>query len=182
MKIAIYVLLAVFTLSTTAASAQMKGDKFVGGDFGLGVTSNVLLGDSATAVEFGIQPNVGFFVADNFMLGFSLGYSVQGGDGATHTLMVGPKISYYVPLCDKLYYTPSVDAVFCYAATDGYGFPGFGLELNILGLEYRPTQRIGLSASLLSFDYVLLSRDGLSLHTISLGLSINPKVGVKLYF
>lgn len=182
MKRVIFVLMAVLALSATSASAQMKGDKFVGGDFGLGVTSTIVLEDGATAVEFGIQPNVGFFVADNFMLGFSLGYAVQGGEGAIHTLILGPKISYYVPLCDKLYYTPSLDVLFCYAASDGYGFPGFGLGLNIFGIEYRPTQRIGLSASLLSFDYVLLSRDGLSVHTMSLGLSINPKVGVKFYF
>lgn len=182
MKRVFFVLVIVLTLFATTASAQMKGDKFAGGDFGLGVTSAVISGSSATVVEFAVQPNVGFFVADNFMLGFSLGYAVQGGDGATHTLTIGPKFSYYVPLCDKLYYTPSLEALFCYASSDGYGVPGFGLGLNIFGVEYKPMQRIGLSASLLSFDYVLLTRGGLSAHTMSLGLSINPKVGVKFYF
>lgn len=175
-------LLALLVVSVSTVSAQQKGDIYVGGNLGVNVASVIMDGESATAAEFAIQPNVGFFVADKFMVGLGLGYSVTGGDGATHTLTVGPKLSYFVPLCDKLYYTPSLDLLFCYAASDGYGFPGFGLGVNIVGLEYKPTERIGLSASLLSLDYVMLSNEWVTVNTVDFGLTFSPSIGFKYYF
>lgn len=175
-------LVALFAISVSMVSAQQKGDFYVGGNLGLSTSSAIIQGESVTATEFAIQPNVGYFVADNLMVGLGIGYSVTGGDGATHLLTVGPKLSYFVPVCDKLYYTPSLDILFCYAASDGYGVPGFGLGLNIVGFEYRPTKRIGLSASVLSFDYAMLSKEGITLNTIDFGLTLSPNIGLKFYF
>lgn len=175
-------LLTLLVISLSTVSAQQKGDIYVGGNLGFGVSSVILEGESATAAEFTVQPNVGYFVADKFMVGLGLGYSVTGGDGATHTLAVGPKLSYFVPICDKLYYTPSLDILFCYVASEGFGIPGFGLGVNIVGLEYQPTERIGLSASLLSLDYVMLSKEGMTLNTVDFGLSFSPSIGFKYYF
>ena len=95
-------LLTLLVISLSTVSAQQKGDIYVGGNLGFGVSSVILEGESATAAEFTVQPNVGYFVADKFMVGLGLGYSVTGGDGATHILAVGPKLSYFVPICDKL--------------------------------------------------------------------------------
>ncbi|MBR3826688.1 MAG: outer membrane beta-barrel protein [Alistipes sp.] len=182
MKKLIYSLVALLVLSVTSVSAQQKGDVYVGGDLGFGVSSVIISGESVTGVEFGIQPSVGIFLADRLLLGFGLGYNVSGGDGATHTLTLGPRVGYYVPLCKNLYYTPTLDLQFCYVASEGYGVPGFGLGVNLFGVEYRPTERIGLSANLLSLDYVLLSKEGLTVNTVDFGLSLSPRVGAKFYF
>ena len=175
-------LIVLLVMSVSTVFAQQKGDIYIGGNFSVGVTSAIIEGESATAVEFAIQPNMGYFVADKFMIGFGLGYSISGGDGTTHTLTLGPKLSYFVPLCDKLYYTPSLDILFCCAASDGYSIPGFGLGANIVGFEYQPTEHIGLSASLLSLDYVMLSKDGLTINTVDFGLTLSPSIGFKYYF
>lgn len=178
-----YCLVAVLALSVYDASAQKKGDLYVGAGLGLG-TSSAILGDmSVTDVSFNIVPEVGYFVADRFMVGFGVGYDLMasGGD-VQHGLALGPQFAYYVPLCDKLYYTPSLQLAFCLVAADGAAVPGFGLGATLAGVEYRPTERIGLSASLLSLNYKLLSSDGITLHNVDLGLSISPKVGVKFYF
>lgn len=182
MKKLFYALVALLALSVTSVSAQQKGDIYVGGDLGFSVSSVSVSGESVTATEFGIQPSVGVFLADRFLLGFSLGYNVTGGDGATHTLALGPRVGYYVPLCKNLYYTPTLDLLFCHVSSEGYGVPGFGLGVNLFGLEYRPTERIGLSASLLSLDYVLLSKEGVTIHTVDFGLSLSPRIGAKFYF
>lgn len=175
-------LVILFVVSVSGVSAQQKGDVYASGSLGFGVTSVIVEGDSATAAEFAIEPSVGYFVADKFMVGFGLGYSVAGGDGTTHTLTLGPKVSYFVSLGEKLYYTPSLDVLFCYASTEGFGIPGFGLGVNLVGFEYQPTERIGLTASMLSLDYVMLSKDGLTLNTVDFGLTFSPSVGFKYYF
>lgn len=182
MKKQILILLAIFVVSVSMVSAQKRGDLYVGGGIGFGVTSAILDGESAAVAEFEISPNVGYFVADKLMVGFGVGYSVTGGDGATHTLALGPKVSYFVPLCDKLYYTPSLDILFCCAASDGISIPGFGLGVNIVGFEYKPTEHVGLSASVLSLDYVLLSKERLRLNTIDFGFTFSPSIGFKYYF
>lgn len=171
-------LIVLLVMSVSTVFAQQKGDIYVGGKFDVGVTS----ANSTTAVEFAIQLNMGYFVADKFMIGFDLGYSILGGDGTTHALALGPELSYFVPLCDKLYYTPSLDILFCCAVSDGYSIPGFGLGANFVGFEYQPTEHIGLSASLLSLDYVMLSKDGLTLNTVDCGLTLSPSIGFKYYF
>lgn len=182
MKKLFYSLVALLVLSVTSVSAQQKGDIYVGGDLGFGVSSVIISGESVTATEFGIQPSVGVFLADRLLLGFSLGYNVSGGDGATHTLTLGPRVGYYLPLCKNLYYAPTLDLQFCHVSSQGYGVPGFGLGVNVFGLEYRPTERIGVSANLLSLNYVLLSKEGLTINTVDFGLTLSPRIGAKFYF
>lgn len=179
----IYCLVAILALSVYDASAQKKGDKYVSGNLGLGVTSAIIQGESVAGVVFAVEPEVGFFPVDNLMLGFSVGYDLEAVSGDTaHTLFVGPKLAYYVPLCEKLYYTPSLQVGFCLVAADGAGVPGFGLNASVFAVEYRPSERVGISGSLLSLGYNLLASDGLVLNTVDFGLSIKPSVGVKLYF
>lgn len=188
MKKFIAILVVVLSLVSNDAMAQKKGDFYVGGDFGIGVNhASMTIKDygntgSATAVEFSIMPKVGFFVIDNLLLGFNLGYGVESNDVASHTLFLGPTVSYYLPLCKNLYYTPALDLGFCYAASEGEGVPGFGFGLTLFGLEYRPAEKWGISGSLLSLDYTLLSKDGVTLHNVDFGLTINPTIGVKYYF
>ena len=176
-------------VATFSVSAQQKGDVYIGCDFGIGVNNaSISMSDygslgSATSVEFAIQPKFGVFVAKNFMIGVGVGYGVESMDGATvHALTLGPTFSYYVPLCEGLYYTPTIDLAYCLAASDGESLSGFGLGVTLFGLEYRPTPRIGISGGLLSLDYSLFAQEGAAIHTLDLALTINPTIGVKLYF
>lgn len=184
-------------VATFSVSAQQKGDMYIGCDFGIGVNNTSLSASdygslgSETSVEFAIQPKFGVFVAKNFMIGVGVGYGVESMYGATHhpldgatvhALTLGPTFSYYVPLCEGLYYTPTIDLAYCLAASDGESLSGFGLGVTLFGLEYRPTPRIGISGGLLSLDYSLFAQEGAAIHSLDLSLTINPTIGVKLYF
>lgn len=176
-------------VATFSVSAQQKGDVYIGCDFGIGVNNTSLSASdygslgSATGVEFAIQPKFGIFVAKNFMIGVGVGYGVEAMEGATvHALTIGPTFSYYVPLCEGLYYTPTIDLAYNLAAAEGENVSGFGLGVTLFGLEYRPTPRIGISGGLLSLNYSLLAESGAAVHSLDLALTINPTIGVKLYF
>jgi hypothetical protein len=183
------ILLCAFATIYTV-SAQKKGDVYMGGNLGIGVSHTSATyegyGDfaAATAIDFSLAPNIGIFVADNFMVGLGLSYGVESSDDdiAIHSLFVGPTLSYYLPLGKNFYYTPTLDFGFCYTATDGEGVPGFGLGLSVVGLEYRPTPKMGISGSLISLDYALLARDGLKVNMVDFGFKLNPTVGLKFYF
>lgn len=178
-----FIIVLSFTLFVVmGAFAQQKGDKFVGGAIDLGVTSVGVSGVSTTAVEFGIQPEIGFFVADKFMLGFNLGYALTSGDSTTHTLVIGTKLSYYIPVCEKFYYTPALELAYCNAFSGEASLPGFGAGLSLARFEYRATKQLALSASMLSLDYVLLAKNGLKVNTVNFGLSLSPSIGLRYYF
>lgn len=189
MKKLIAILVLALTFASSDVMAQKRGDVYFGGDFGIGIDhASASMKDygnigAATTVDFEIMPKIGIFVADRLMFGVGLGYGIEGGEGSTsHTLVLGPTLSYYAPIAKNLYYTPALDLAFCYVATDGEGLPGFGLGLTLVGMEYRPTQKIGISGSLLSLNYVLLSKEGVNVNTFDFGLSINPTIGFKVYF
>ncbi len=175
--------MAVVALSVSTASAQRKGDVVVNANLGLGVSSLVIEGSSATGVEFGIGAEVGYFVANNFKVGLGVAYDVEGGDGNTvHAFNIGPSLSYYVALSKNLYYTPKLDLAFCVGSYSDEAFPGFGLGLSVANFEYRPTERVGISASLLSLNYVLLSKNGLTLNNVDLSITLSPRIGFSYYF
>ncbi len=182
MKRVLLCLVAIIGLSVSSLSAQQKGDWNIGGNLGIGLSSVALGGESATAVEFGLGVDIGCFVADRFRLGLGLAYDLTGGDDAVHAIVVGPALSYYIPICDSLFYAPRLDLAFACGISGGESIPGFALGLSIANFEYRPTDHIGLSASLLSFSYSLLSKYNISTHTVNLGLSLSPTVGVSYYF
>ena len=182
MKKLIICLLAIVGLYMNHASAQQKGDFYLGGNLGVNVTSVSVSGESASAAEFGIAPEIGYFVTDRFMLGLGLSYNIASGDAATHTFTIGPKFSYYAPICDNLYYTPSLEVAFAYGSSSGLNMSGFGLGLSCFGLEFRPSKHLGFSASILSVNYVMLSRYGVTINNVGLNISASPTIGFKYYF
>jgi len=182
--------LAFLAISAQSVSAQNKGDKFVGGMLGVGVSSSFYLNNTpSTAISCNVAPEFGFFVANRFKIGGVVDYSLSISEGnlISHCLTVGPNLSYYVRLCDKFYYTPSFEICFLYAhayknhiSVDGFGF---GLGLSVVGFEFRPTSHFGMSVNLLSVDYVYeyVDRD-YSANNLTFKLGVNPTVGVKYYF
>jgi hypothetical protein len=185
MRKIIITLLAVITV-TAVSSAQQKGDKYVGGALGVGTTSLIVGGESATGVSFGIAPEFGYFVADKFKIGGSIAYTVEMGDVATHTFQVMPSIAYYVELCKNLYYTPGVQLGFALGSSDGLTMPGFGVGLSLGSFEFRPTPKFGFEVNLLSFSYVLLTYNDdymrFNSNAVVFNLGLNPSVGLKYYF
>ena len=160
---------ALLIMGIGAASAQQKGDKYFGGMAGLAIQA----GDGVGAA-LAIQPEFGGFVADNWRLGISVGYTLNG----LHMFTAAPNFAYYARLCDGLYYTPGLEAGFVVAASGGV-YPGVGVTLNMFSLEFRPTKHFGFTANLASLNFVALASAGSAL-TFNLG--VNPTVGFKYYF
>ena len=152
-----------------ATSAQQKGDKYFGGTAGFAIQA----GDGVGAA-LGIQPEFGGFVADNWRLGVSVGYTLNG----LHMFTLAPNFAYYTRLCDGLYYTPGLEAGLVVAASGGV-YPGVGVTLHMFSLEFRPTKHFGFTANLASLNFVALANAGSAL---SFNLGVNPTVGFKYYF
>ena len=162
---------AALILGCGAVSAQNKGDMYIGGMTGIAIQA----GDGGVGAGFMIQPEFGGFVADKCRLGVSIGYAISGG---VHSLTACPNFAYYVRLCDKVYYTPGIEAGFAMAISGG-AYPGLGVGLQMFSLEFRPTKHFGFTANLVSLNFVALAHAG---STINFDLGINPTFGVKYYF
>ena len=106
MKRFIFVVAAI-VLGCSAVSAQQKGDVYFGGMTGITIQTTTA-GGGETAAGFAIQPEFGGFVAKNCKLGISAGYAISGG---IHTFTLTPNFSYYVRLCDNVYYTQALRQV-----------------------------------------------------------------------
>lgn len=181
-------LLAILSTSAICASAQTKGDMFVGGNLGISTTSLIIEGESSTGLNFNIAPEFGYFVADNLKIGASISYGIESADYATHTLSVLPNIAYYVKVCNNFYYTPGLELGFAAGFSEDISMPGFGLGVNLGSFELRPTEKFGISINLLSLSYVVLTYNdkdyGVRFNTnaVNFNLGISPSIGVKCYF
>lgn len=181
-------LMAILATSIFSISAQTKGEMYAGGSLGIGTTSLISKGNSATGVSFNIAPEFGYFVADNLKIGASISYGIESADYATHTLSVLPNIAYYVKVCNNFYYTPGLELGFAAGFTEDISMPGFGLGVNLGSFELRPTEKFGISMNLLSLSYVVLTYNdkdyGVRFNTnaVNFNLGISPSIGVKCYF
>lgn len=184
MKRLIICALAFLAVSVQSVSAQDKGDKYVGGMLGVGVSANFVEGISSTATNVGIAPEFGYFVANKLKVGAGIGYSLSISGATTHVLTVSPNVAYYVKLCNNFYYTPAFEIGFAYGHSEGLDGVGFGLGLSLAGFEFRPSTHFGLSVNLLSLNYVFLSYPdyGVNSNGVTFNLGVNPSVGVKYYF
>jgi hypothetical protein len=179
-------LLSIVALCSVATlSAQVKGDKFIGGSLGISTTSLISSGESITGIGFNIAPEFGYFVADKLKVGAEISYGIED---SIHSIQILPNLAYYVRLCEGLYYTPELALGFVTSISDGIAMPGFGVGLSIGSFEFRPVKNFGMSVNLLSFSYMYMSykdnytnlRYGVSGVNFSLGVS--PSIGLKYYF
>lgn len=179
----IILIVLCMTASMTTLYAQNKGDVFVGGIVGGGTSTNFINGESGTTVaNVNATIEIGYFVADKLKIGAEVGYALTTGDIDVHALTIGPNMTYYAKLAEKLYYTPSISVCFALGIADGISMPGVGVGLNLFSMEFRPTRRFGFTASLASISYVALSDEGITSSTLGINFGINPSVGFKYYF
>ena len=165
-----FIVVVAILLGCSVVSAQQKGDKYFGGMTGIAIQA----GDGVGA-GFIIQPEFGGFVADKCKLGISAGYAISGG---IHTFTLTPNFSYYVRLCDNVYYTPGIEAGFAMAAAGGAVAAGVGVGLQLFSMEFRPTKHFGFTANLVSLNFV--GMEGAA--AINFDLGVNPTVGIRYYF
>lgn len=181
-KVLIFVLaIASFSM----ASAQNKGDKYVGGIIGVTTQSAIVKGNSANTTSFSIAPEFAFFVANRFRIGGSFNYTLGANEGnLTHSVEFGPEIAYYARLCDKFYYVPSLFLGFAYTHVADISGVGFEVGLGLGSFEFRPTKHFGLALNLLTFSYAYQHYNDWDANgsTIGLRLGISPSVGVRYYF
>lgn len=165
-----FIVVVAILLGCSVVSAQQKGDKYFGGMTGIAIQA----GDGVGA-GFIIQPEFGGFVADKCKLGISAGYAISGG---IHTFTLTPNFSYYVRLCDNVYYTPGIEAGFAMAAVRGAVAAGVGVGLQLFSMEFRPTKHFGFTANLVSLNFVGMEGSA----AINFDLGVNPTVGLRYYF
>ena len=165
-----FIVVVAILLGCSVVSAQQKGDKYFGGMTGIAIQA----GDGVGA-GFIIQPEFGGFVADKCKLGISAGYAISGG---IHTFTLTPNFSYYIRLCDNVYYTPGIEAGFAMAAAGGAVAAGVGVGLQLFSMEFRPTKHFGFTANLVSLNFV--GMEGAA--AINFDLGVNPTVGIRYYF
>lgn len=179
----ILLLVLCMTASMTTLYAQNKGDVFLGGIIGGGTSTSFLNGESDTTIaNVNATLEVGYFVADKLKIGAEFGYALTAGDTDVHALTIGPNMTYYAKLAEKLYYTPSLSVCFAMGIAEEISMPGVGVGLNLFSLEFRPTRRFGFTASLASISYVALFEEGITSSTLGINFGINPSVGFRYYF
>lgn len=149
-------------LFPSAMYAQQKGDKFIGGSVGL-------VAGTDYEASYGVSLEGGAFVIDNLKIYANIAY--QGTSGV-NAFMLGPGVSYYVKLAEKLYYTPSFEIGL---ATD-FSSLGVGLDLNLFGMEFRPTKHFSVGVNLCNLSYAAI--DGYE----SFAFNIGSAVFLSYYF
>ena len=183
-------------VSLQVASAQKRGEMYVGGSLGVttasasidGVTtaSASIDGVSASATTFGFAPEFGYFVADRLRLSGSIAYNLTSSGDTSHALTIGPSVAYYVRLCDRFYYTPEAGIGFAYASAYGANGYGFATGLKFGAFEFRPASHCGISFSLLSLQYTYLSYSSggysASGNNVQFDFGVSPTIGFKYYF
>lgn len=171
-----FIFIALIFASTISASfAQIKSEKSIGIDAGLGVSFI----DGTGVLDFQIQPQFNYFVANNCQLSIGIGY---GFSNYTHTFLVNPGFNYYVKLADGLYYTPGINIAGGITAIEGYSMPTFGVDLELFSLEFRPTSKLGITFHACNFTYVGLLGDYITINGINFGINTGSTLGLKFYF
>lgn len=177
----------LFIASLSVASAQQKGDKYIGGSLHLATATSISDGSSSTNVEFGLAPEFSYFVANKFRVGLSASYSLAHSidfNITAHTLAIGPNIAYYVKLSDNFYYTPEFFIGFTYSGDKYLDSYGCGIALSIVGFEFKPKPNIGIAFNVLSLGYTFLSLPDWDISTngLSFQLGLKSSIGFKYYF
>lgn len=175
------VIAVAMVFCSSAAFAQQKGDKYIGGAVGVNLQSVKIESETATDFSFGVNLEYAEFLANRFKMGAGLGYARTSG---AHVLDVSVNAAYYVPLCEKLYYTPGVGISALYGIADSLSEKGYGVgfSASLFSLEFKPKEQFSISLNLVSLDYLWFSYCGYSIDALNFNFGLNPTVGFKYYF
>jgi hypothetical protein len=173
-KIAI-LLIAIAALYISPSNAQKRGDRFFGGNLRFALSSSGSNGYMSTGTFFGIAPEFGYLVADRVKIGGKIGYEVSSN---AHAVTLTPNIAYYLPIIDRLYYTPQLNIGGGVGVYSGYVAGIFTLDMELVSFEYRPTERTGISTSLASLNYNLIDRT----NSFNFSILYSPSIAFHYYF
>lgn len=203
-KLVLFVAAAL--VSMQAINAQSKGEMYVSGSITLtaGSTSTKVTLDGNASKQkgsvpttFSISPAFGYFVADKFRIGASIGVALQtakaeGIRNTVTTFLAGPEVAYYIPLVGDLYLTPELGL---YGGTAKYSekegsttnstnFGTFAAALNLVQFEYRASDRLGVAIGLINLSYTTSSKKIEKVKTAinTFSFSFSPSLSVRYYF
>lgn len=172
-RVVIIAFLLVSAISTSFA--QERGDKSIAIDAGF----NFSYVDEESSFSFQLQPQFNYFVANNCQLSIGVGY---GFSNHTHTFLVNPGFNYYVKLVEGLYYTPGISLAGGVVLIDDEAIPLFGVNLDLLGLEFRPTPKLGFTFHACSLTYMGLFDEYFMSNSVSWGFNAGSTLGLSFYF
>ncbi len=203
-KVIILVMAAL--MAGQVAFAQSRGEMYVGGGLtlGAGSVSTTMKAGGISSTEttpagtsFSISPSFGYFVLDNLRVSVSLNYGLESQKAGeirnnTSSFLVGPEVSYYIPLADGLYYTPelglyggvAIEAYKSGSSTESVSMGAFGLGLNLIQLEFRPTYRLGLAVNIMGLQYINMSKtvEGVTMSANAFNFNFDAGLSVRYYF
>ena len=190
------------------SNAQQRGDVYIGGFVGGSLTSvgmsvsygSSIVDTSNATAGLGCGISVGLFITDNIKIGMSYENTSQAESDGDITNsgglnFIGGSLSYYGKIVDGLYFVPE----FILGAStggnvtaSGLDFPivGFGTQLNLLQLEFKPTKHFSTSVN---FGYVNFSLWGgyrnlhgydfeLAMASLGVAVGASPSIAFKYYF
>lgn len=171
MKKFVVLLLCLSAICAGDVLAQKKGDMYVGGTVGFGVTTytseEVKLSDFTGIVT----PEYAYFVADNFRIGADLSCSLADNGGIFN---LSPTFAYYLELLDNFYFTPEITIGGGVIVGKDLALGAFSLGINLIGFELRPSKHIGISLNVDNSSYFFLPKDSSS----SMHFAILPSVAL----
>ena len=175
MKKQLFLLLA-FVMTGAVAMAQNAGVWMVGGTFGISTSKTSYTHENVTQVrekqtDFNIIPSLHYFVTDEIAVGAGIGYEFSKAltdveddlYNRTGLMVFRPSMYYYVKLSDKFYYNPELYIGLKFGnaksevdknTTYKMGYNRFGIGVNVLNFEFRPTDHVGLGITCGNISYV----------------------------
>lgn len=216
--------LAAILSAGAVLSAQNKGDMYISGALGISggnTSTSVSAGSQTTKTKdpssftFQIEPQFGYFVLDRLEVNLSIGYSLTRSEpnsnstsdknfyDFTNLFTIAPGVSYYLPVCDRLWYTPAFQIGVGFgnyksqlnaSTTEKAGLTTFGLGLSLLKFEFRPCDHLGIALSAGDLSYTLTHtkyedtindstvKTVSNTNSVDLGLNLGTSIAFKYYF
>lgn len=204
-------------LCSVSLFAQKKGDFTLGASASVSFLDNagvILMENTVFRFEYvdaptltlGASIEVGYFLFKGFRVALSAGYAQQRNiaDHAgnltgtnSYAFVFGPSLAYFLRLFPGLYYVPEVGGGYAIGRSTyrndvddirvSVKMQGYSISVNLLSLEYKPTDRIGIAISLGQFSYSYLAGEDTANHFSAQSMSggfvfnSNSTVGVRFY-
>ena len=159
MKKIVVLLLCLSAICANNLFAQQKGDMYVGGTLGFGVTTYTNEAVKLSDFTGIITPEFSYFVAKNFRIGADLSCNLADNGGI---FTLSPSFAYYIELLDNFYFTPEITIGGGFIAGKNLALGAFSLGINLIGFELRPAEHIGISLNIDNTSYLFMPKDASS--------------------